>query len=339
MSLTFSTELVPVADRLDAWQWNARKFCGDCRFQFRNRRTFHGSIETKKVGSLDLSRFSSSSLRFAKFPIENAHAERFCTVITQLEGVRSYSQNHRVVILNPGDSTLIDSALPWSSDCLGDCARLYLRAPHWLVENRLRVTTLPIAHRISGTSPLGATLFHLANSLYREAEHLSPQEATAMIEAYFDIWSACIVHREAQSGDARGQAELCSRIENFIEEHLTDPVLNPATVAAAAHLSVRHLHRLFARRGCTLGNRIRQRRLERCRRDLADPRFRERTITEIAFYWGFSESAHFSRSFKKQFGISPRAFRSQPWIGSAADEQREGIETLLRGNSRHSYPN
>jgi len=339
MSLTFSTKLVPVADRLDAWQWNAQKFCGDCRFQFRNRRAFHGSIETKKVGSLDLSRFSSSSLRFAKFPIENAHAEKFCTVITQLEGVRSYSQNHRVVILGPGDSTLIDSAFPWSSDCLGDCVRLYLRAPHWLIENRLRLTTLPVAHRISGASTLGATLFHLANSLYREAEHLSPEEATGMIEAYFDIWSAWVVHRGAETGVTRSHVELCSRIETFIEEHLADPALNPATIAAAAGMSVRHLHRLFAYRRCTVGDWIRERRLERCRRDLGDPRFRERTITDIAFYWGFSESAHFSRSFKKQFGVSPRAFRSQPWAGSTADEQTERVETLLSTSSRHSYPN
>src|SRR5947208_17032910 len=98
MSVTFSTKLVPVADRLDAWQWNAQKFCGDCRFQFRNRRAFQGSLETKKVGSLDLSRFSSSSLRFAKFRIENEPVEKCCTVITQLEGGQSNSQNHRVMI-------------------------------------------------------------------------------------------------------------------------------------------------------------------------------------------------------------------------------------------------
>jgi len=338
MSLTFSTELVPAADRLDAWQGNAQKFCGDCRFHFRNRRAFHGSIEMKKVGSLDLSRFASSSLRFAKFPIENAHAEKVCTVITQLEGVRSYSQNHRVVMLNPGDSTLIDSAYPWSSDCLGDCVRLYLRAPRWLIENRLRVTTLPVAHRISGTSTLGATLFHLANSLYREAEHLSPEEATAMIEAYFDIWSACVIHRGAEPGITRGSVDLCSRIETFIEEHLADPALNPAAIAGAASLSVRHLHRLFAHKGWTVGDWIRERRLERCRRDLADPRFRERTITDIAFYWGFSESAHFSRSFKKQFSVSPRAFRSQHWTDLCIGQRPQRIETLL-GTGRHSHPN
>jgi AraC-like DNA-binding protein len=35
----------------------------------------------------------------------------------------------------------------------------------------------------------------------------------------------------------------------------------------------------------------------------------DRTITEIALKWGFSDAAHFSRSFKASFGISPNAFR------------------------------
>src|SRR3989475_13069738 len=244
----------------------------------------------KKVGNLDLSRVSSSSLRFAKFPIENAHAEKFCTVITQLEGVRSYSQNHRVVILGPGDSTLIDYAFPWSCGCLGECVRLYLRAPHWLIENRLSLTTLPVAHRISGTSTLGATLFHLANSLYREAEHLSPEEATGMIEAYFDIWSACVVHRGAETGVTRGHVELCSRIKTFIEEHLADPALNPATIAAVAGMSVRHLHRLFAHRRCTVGDWIRERRLEGGRRGLARPPFPALHIYGNTFLLGVSGS-------------------------------------------------
>ena len=81
MSRTFSTELIPASDRIDAWQWNARQFCGDCRFRFPNPRRFHGSIDSKRVGSLDLSLFSSSSLSFRKFPTEIAHPEnKFCTV-------------------------------------------------------------------------------------------------------------------------------------------------------------------------------------------------------------------------------------------------------------------
>jgi len=342
MSRTFSTELIPASDRIDAWQWNARQFCGDCRFRFPNPRRFHGSIDSKRVGSLDLSLFSSSSLSFRKFPTEIAHPEnKFCTAITQLEGARSYSQNGGVVVLEPGDSTLIDSAASWSSDCLGDCVRLYLRVPRWLMEDRLRTTSIPIAHRILGTTTGGAALFHLTTLLYREADRLSQEEGAGMLEAYFDVLSGCIGHPRPDSEARSNSSQLLSRIETFIEMHLAEPTLGPAEVAAAAGISVRHAHRLFSKKGCTIGDWIWQRRLEQCRSDLADPRLHERTITDIAFYWGFSESAHFSRSFKKRFGVCPRTFRSQVWsdLWSQRESSRRAQSFLGTAGFRDSQPN
>ncbi len=79
---------------------------------------------------------------------------------------------------------------------------------------------------------------------------------------------------------------------------------------------MRHLHRLFSSQGGTLGGCIRERRLQHCQADLADPRFLPRTITEIALFWGFSDSAHFSHCFKQRFGISPREFRARVTSGS-----------------------
>jgi len=337
----FSTDLIPAADRIDAWEWNARPFCGDCRFQFPNRRTFHGSIASRKLGGLGLWRFSSSSLFFQKFPTEVARPENSsCTVITQLEGSRWYMQNGMVVILKPGDSTLIDSAAPWSSDCLGDCARLYLCVPRWIMEERLRTATIPTAHRISGTTTSGASLFHMASSLYREADALGHEESAAMLEAYFDILSECLgLPRRAAA--AAGESDLLSRLETFIEGHLAEPALGPAEVAAAAGISVRHAHRLFSRKGCTMGEWVRQRRLEQCRSDLADPCLRERSITDIAFDWGFSESAHFSRSFKQQFGVCPRTFRSQVWshLWSQRESSRRAPTFVASTGFRHSQPN
>jgi AraC family transcriptional regulator, positive regulator of tynA and feaB len=311
MSETFSTELIPAADRIEAWEWNARRFCGDCRFHFPSRRRFHGSMASKNLSGVGLSLFSSSALSFEKFPTASAHpGNRFCTVITQLEGARWYSQNDAVVVLKPGDSTLIDSAAPWSSDCLNDCARLYVRVPRWLIEDRLRTTTLPSARRISVASAPGSALFRLANSLYREADGLSHEEAAAMLEAYFGVLSGCLGVPRTEPWTSGNGDQILARIETFIEGHLAESTLGPVEVAAALGISVRHAHRLFAKKGCTIGDWIRQRRLERCRADLSAPRLRKRTITDIAFGWGFSESAHFSRSFKQQFGICPRTFRS-----------------------------
>ena len=317
MSAQFSTDLVPVSDRLEAWQFNARQICGDSRFQFPKRHPFHGSIDKRSLAGVELTRFASSPVSFAKFPVVSATSpERACIVITQLEGVRRYRQSDAVSILHPGDTTMLDSGLPWSSECPGQCARLYLRFPRWVIQNRLKINALPVLPRISGACGLGATLFRLATSLYEEAGMLTPEQGRAAVEAYLELLAGCIGHPELATQKLSHQGELYARIERVIEDRLAEPTLNPAEIADAVGISVRHLHRLFLTKGHRVGEWIRERRLERCREDLSDRRFCERNITDIAFAWGFSDSAHFSRCFKKEFGVSPRAFRSSLWTDS-----------------------
>jgi len=307
MSQLFSTDLLPASDRIDAWQWNAQQICGDCRIRL-PKTSFHGSIEVRHVGGLPLTRFSSSPLSFWKWPFDSPSAgNRSCIVITQIAGVRRYLQNGCDVLLRPGDSTLIDSLEPWSSSCDTDCVRLYLRVPRWVMEDRLRLRDIPIAQKISGAAPSGAELLRLSVSLYDEAQWMREEQSTTALKAYFDILAACL-----GVGDATVQRgpELSGQILRYIGAHLSEPALGPGEVASAMGISVRHLHRLFSATGNTPGDYIRALRLERCRQDLENHSFRRKSITEIAFSWGFSDAAHFSHSFKKQFGISPRAFRA-----------------------------
>jgi AraC-like DNA-binding protein len=263
------------------------------------------------LAGLDLTRFASTPVSFAKFPVVAGDSEdRGCIIITQLAGMRQYCQSGAMALLTAGDTTLIDSGRPWTSDCSGDCARLYLRIPRWLVQERVQTSLLPVLPRISGKSGLGATLFRLATSLYEQAEEMNVEDGLIAVEAYLDILAGCITRPESAAIKLDRCAQLCPRVEYFIETHLSDPGLCPAVVAAAAGISVRHLHRLFAVKGCTVAEWIRERRLERCRTDLSNPGLRERRITDIAFAWGFNDSAHFSHCFKQEFGLSPREFRS-----------------------------
>ena len=344
MSQSFSTDLIPVSDRVDAWQWRAQQICGNCHIQFPKHSAFHGSIDSRRVGGLQLTRFSSSSLSFRKSPTETPNPkDRCCIVITQIKGARLYSQNGVSVILRPRDSILIDSGRPWSSSCPTECARLYLRAPRWLIEDRALTGTLPLVRRISGDVGPGAALYRVSTSLYLEAEMWKEEDGTAAVDAYLDILSACIGHPVgADFAVGQHSTELCSRIQGFIETHLTDPTMGPAEIASAVGVSVRHLHRVFSLKAHTVGDWIRRRRLQQCHHDLADPRLRERTITEIAFFWGFSDSAHFSRCFKSQFGMCPRVFRSRAlpgsWNRGEDDEYQSGLRSAV-GDLGYSRPN
>jgi AraC-like DNA-binding protein len=333
MSGSFSTDLVPLPDRLEAWRWKSQQICGDCRFQFPKRNPFHGSIEARRVAGLEFTLFSSSPVFFRKFPVVSLNSEsRACIVITQFAGVRRYCQDGKVAILRRGDTTLIDSGRSWSSDCQGDCARLYLRVPYFLMEGRLRLKPIPIARRISGNSGLGATLFGLATSLYRRSEELSSEKGEATVAAYFRILSACMGESKPDPQDAKHSDMAWARIASYIETHLPEADLGPAKIASAMGISVRHVHRVFSSKGCTIADWIRDRRLRQCHSDLSDPRLTQKSITDIAFFWGFNDSAHFSRSFKQLYGICPRIYRSQSGI------RTYGTNSLPRGDDYSGPP-
>jgi AraC-like DNA-binding protein len=55
---------------------------------------------------------------------------------------------------------------------------------------------------------------------------------------------------------------------------------------------------------------IRAERLKRIKDELADPALLERPVATIAYDWGFREPAHFSRTFRTAYGVSPRIFRN-----------------------------
>ncbi|MBO0807953.1 MAG: helix-turn-helix domain-containing protein [Actinobacteria bacterium] len=105
-----------------------------------------------------------------------------------------------------------------------------------------------------------------------------------------------------------GRALLVS-VHRYIEERLGEPNLSPAVIAAAHHVSVRYLYRLFERQGMSVAGWIRHRRLERCRRDLLDPEQWGRSVASIGARRGFADPVHFSRVFRAAYGLPPGEFR------------------------------
>ena len=107
------------------------------------------------------------------------------------------------------------------------------------------------------------------------------------------------------------QPALLHRIYETIERKLGDPELSPARVAQLEGISERYLQKLFESTGDSFTHYLRERRLQRCWADLANPAEAHRSVSDIAFGCGFSDAAHFSRSFRDRFGLSPRAFRQR----------------------------
>jgi AraC-like DNA-binding protein len=86
--------------------------------------------------------------------------------------------------------------------------------------------------------------------------------------------------------------------------------LSADEIATGVHLSPRYVFELFSDEEMSLMKWVWSERLARCSRDLADGALRGRSISEIAYSWGFCDLSHFSRSFKQKYRLSPREFRA-----------------------------
>lgn len=131
---------------------------------------------------------------------------------------------------------------------------------------------------------------------------------------------------------SRNRKEYLARINrvlDYIESHL-DEKLDLKTLSDVAHFSEYHFHRIFQSLvGENLNQFIRRIRLEKASAAmLANP---DRTITDIAFEYGFSGSSSFARSFRAHFGQSPSLWKEQrlndnsPIPRPAAKDEREAL--------------
>ena len=159
-----------------------------------------------------------------------------------------------------------------------------------------------------------------ANGLFVDMVHLIPARYDSMTEEtrlivgrqLVDLLALAIQsdERVLTSGNSTVRTAHLARIESFVRRHIDDPDLGPEEVAAGCGISVRYLHELLRDTNTTLGQWIRDTRLQAAMEDLKNPADR-RAIGEIAYARGFTDQAQFSRAFRARFGLSPSEARGR----------------------------
>ncbi len=169
------------------------------------------------------------------------------------------------------------------------------------------------ARTVHHTDGLGGLVSEYIRLLPSRIETLQPLEKARIAEHVLDLVALSLAAEGGKDRPALSSARAVAllRLRSAIEARLDDPSLAPETAAAAAGISVRYANALLAEEGLSLQRLIVARRLERCRMALADAQQAHRGVGEIAYAWGFSDQAHFTRRFKAAYGCSPSDFRKK----------------------------
>lgn len=312
-----STREIPASERFDWYSDIVSREVMPAALSSERPAEFQGEAAVLDLGNIRASRFSLSPLRSRRTAamIRRGDPEQYQLALVR-KGATSLSQHRNECTVGAGDLMLWDTSRPSDNQMPaagGQVRATILLLPRNIMPLRTQRLDRMLARRIPGDRGMAAILASFMTSLEDHGGECAPEELRRLGTVAVDLATACLAqHLDAVDrlpADVRTQA-LVQRIHAFIEHNLGDPELNPSAIAAHHNISVRTLHQLFHGQEESVHTRIRRRRLEQCRADLAHPGLRARRVSAIAARWGFSGPALFSRSFREAYGISPTEFRA-----------------------------
>ncbi|MEU8307125.1 helix-turn-helix domain-containing protein [Actinomadura sp. NPDC048955] len=310
---------IPVKERFAFWREMSSKMWMplDARCEPHLEGAFQAHTALGGPASVQATLLTATSLTIQRTPrlIRRSDPETFF-VTCAVRGHAMGEQAERRADLRTGDLMLRDSSRPYltrfgSGDPAGG-QLLSLQFPRSMLPMPERGLRDLSAVRIQGDRGIGALASQYLLELARRLEEFSAAEAVRVSTLTLDVLTAALAAeldaRSAVPPDGRRRA-LLAQIHAFIRANLGDAHLTPGAIAAAHHISVSYLHQLFRTEEITVAGWVRERRLERCRRDLSDPMLAATPIGAVAARWGFTSPAHFSQAFRAAYGLSPRQFR------------------------------
>src|ERR1700676_413098 len=265
--------------------------------------SFEGRINYTTVSKLKLCQIEASQHRLAHTALRAKPGDHpFVKLHFQTYGLSHCEQGGRRIELMPGDCLAYDVSCPHSIVSPSLTRHEVVIVPTELLQERGFHSAKMPAFKFSARAGTGRIAHDFVQAAFGEAPKLSPHTASGVADTLIDLLLLPLRDVGAVF-DRSGPAALHLRAQAFIREHLRDPDLSIDQISSALGCSKRYLHMLFSDRGMTVSDYIWQARLQNCRQELEAQG--GKTITDVAFSWGFSSSSHFSRVFRNNFGIAP----------------------------------
>lgn len=309
---SFSTRDLPSQVRVRSWEARLRTALGDVRVTAPScAADFDAWSETLSDNGVLVGRVGACGQQ-----IEQRVQRRITSrdhkihVMFQLSGRFEIEQFGRRAMLEPGDwaFVVVTEAFRTAHDMPAEM--LVLDAPRRAVFPDIAADRLS-AHRFSCEHGSACLAKSYLNTLVTERTALHPLTTAELAATAARLVRLSVIENLGARSEIKVHQMLQVRIRDFIDRHLQDSDLSVESVAEALHCSKRYVHKVFSAGGESLSQYILRMRLERCRQDLQRRELNYLSLTQVAFSWGFNSPGHFSRVFRRQFGVRPSDCRKQ----------------------------
>ena len=305
----WSTEDEPEARRGEAWEAMLQVSHLPWRLCARPNLDFNASLTMRQFDGYRLIKCACDATRGTRSVNEiSSTSGRALSLLHLRRGREAITIADTEIILHAGDLVLWDSERPMTFDVPESLEKLTLMFPHSALTSIFPNAQDYVGRVIAARPGLSTLLTSYLDTLCDQMGTMSNEDLTAAMKPTMDLL-ATVLTMESRLPRQSLRALSLARVQQYIIKHLADPLLSPSTIAEGNGITVRYLHHLFEDVGSSVSCWIKRLRLERCRDDIRCSVTTGRSITEIAFSWGFNDLSHFSRAFKAQFDVAPRDYR------------------------------
>jgi len=267
------------------------------------------------VGTLQYCQLDSSPHRVERGQAMIEKDDRdLLKLVVQQQGRAIFAQSSREVMLEAGQWALYDTRRPYSVTNLTRVRQLVLLVPRAELGLKGGEVGRLTARGFGGNAGVDRIVPAYFERLFSEINEVQFSSRAELGSIAVHLLRMALSEFDTKLDVSSLRETLRFQIQDFVQQNLTNPELDVEAIANRFRCSKRHIHAVFSDDGTTITQFIWRNRLERIRDDLGDARLASRSITEIAYRWGFNNAAHFSKSFKAQFGVPPSLYRSQALV-------------------------
>lgn len=270
-------------------------------FRFESRERFLGNCRLADAGIAPCAGVRGSS------EIERLSDEALYLTLYDRGGLTIHTQQDDITVM-AGDILAWDPGSPGRFTCETAAHGLTIGFPKAMTNRRIGNIEQVFARRSNRNDAATALLFDYVRRIHATADRFDELTLERVLESLLDTVYFCFTQGVAEPLSTYRQA-LYRRADTFIRDNIGSGELNPASMAAHLDIAVRSVHELFAATGTTFSAHVRDLQLKQAKTALMSRAFAGQSITEIALRFGFFDLPHFTRTFRRRYGMSPRDYR------------------------------
>lgn len=274
---------------------------------------FNGTLETYSFGEMILAhnRSGMHEIEHTKSDIGIKEADFFYLVMSR-KGKNEISQKNKSIQLKENSVAILSSKEPFKIAFGMDHDFLSLQIPATLLHSRVNGLNTCLASDLAIGNPFGKMLAGVFQELPECLQSADAKNLILMHDLIIELIEMAIGSITSCPKSTVNQTYILdSKLISYINAHLDDPFLSPASVATSFRVTERTIHGHFSKMNTTFMTYVRTQRCKLIAKQLETDEGRNIPLTDLILDAGFSDLTTFRRAFVKLYGITPKDYRAQ----------------------------